>query len=339
MVEGNGSVMMHRAEFHGILLSHIPKDIGLHKLKRLVSYSDPADDGALVRLFFADGTQATCDVLVGADGIRSAVRATMLNELAESTEDKAHAERLRDRVLPRYSGVVTHRIVLPREKFSQLSPDSTVWTMGKLYLGDGVFIVTYPVSQGRLLNVAVTTVNYDLEWTLHPHPWVSYLKAEELLPLFEGWAQEARGVIAGLEGAGLKKWVINVVNPLDEWSAGRVTLLGDAAHGMVPFQGAGAGQAIEDVHILSTLLSHPRTTRQTVQHALRAYSDVRVPIAAKFFAASRKNGLLITNTKTPLSDCAAELRELADSAWCSSHPEVESRRAVEEFEAALVGVV
>ena len=104
----------------------------LHTSKRLVGYSDPEDPACPIRLSFSDGTEATCDVVVGADGVKSAVRATMLSSLIAGTQSPEHVEKLRDSILPRYSGAVTHRAVISREKFTQLPQDSSVWTVGKL---------------------------------------------------------------------------------------------------------------------------------------------------------------------------------------------------------------
>lgn len=124
--------MLHRAQFHDILFRHVPKDVGMHTTKRLVSYSDPEDVNLPVCLVFADGTEAECDILIGADGFRSAVRATLFTNLANITEDVNTANRRRECVPPRFSGATLYRTVIPREKLSQLSADYTGWNMGRI---------------------------------------------------------------------------------------------------------------------------------------------------------------------------------------------------------------
>ena len=121
---------MHRAEFHNILSRHIPAHVGMHSNKRLASYVDPEDTSSPVQLTFADGTTATCDALVGADGVKSAVRATMLESLASRTEDVAEAEKLREGIPPRFSGATTYRAIIPKEKLSHIPADSYIWNSG-----------------------------------------------------------------------------------------------------------------------------------------------------------------------------------------------------------------
>lgn len=101
-------------------------------MKRLVSYIDPEDVSLPIRLVFEDGKEATCDVLVGADGVKSAVRARMLNELAGRMDDEAQAEKLRECIPPRFSGAMTFRAIIPREKLTEISPESPVWTAGSI---------------------------------------------------------------------------------------------------------------------------------------------------------------------------------------------------------------
>ncbi|KZV77654.1 FAD/NAD(P)-binding domain-containing protein [Peniophora sp. CONT] len=330
---GEGTVMLHRARFHAILFRHIPEHVGMHTGKRLVDYSDPQDPNSSIRLTFADGTEATCDILVGADGVRSTVRATMFKILARNTDDTLKADKLHEAILPRFSGAIMYRAVIPREKLAQVPPGLSVWNIGKLYAGREMFMGAYPIANGHLLNVVATTLDPSREGTVHAQPWVSVASTDELKPFLEGAAQEPRNILLALDGLELKKWVVNVVPPLDEWSSGRVTLLGDAAHAMTPFQGAGAGQAIEDSQVLSTLLAHPRATRATVQRVLSVYAGVRRPIAARFYFSSRSNGLIIGDPNLTLEECATEIEKSAD-AWHRDSPEDVAQRAVELFEAS-----
>ncbi|KZV75939.1 FAD/NAD(P)-binding domain-containing protein [Peniophora sp. CONT] len=329
------SAFVHRAKFHNILFRRVPQHVGMHCNKRLVSYLDSGGTDSPVRLNFADGTTATCDVLVGADGVKSAVRAAMYANLAGDTQDARKAEKLREAIPPRFSGAFVWRAIIPREKLTQIPADSSVWTSGKNYTGGGKALVTFPISQGHSLNVALQTFDYSLEDTSQPQPWVSEAQGEDLVPFLDGWADEPRKIVAGMSGLEVKKWVLNVVRPLDDWSIGRVTLLGDAAHGMVPFQGAGAGQAIEDATVLSALLTDRRVTCTNVQKALRVYCDVRLPIAMDIYNASHRSGQLMGDSSMSLEEIAAEYIKVGQGAWRRGSPEDDVQQALELFEKAL----
>ncbi|VDB84473.1 unnamed protein product [Peniophora sp. CBMAI 1063] len=331
-----GTVMLHRAQFHNVLFRHIPKDVGMHVAMRLVRYSDPEDANKPVTLAFTDGTQATCDVLVGADGIKSAVRATMYEELAGRAETAEKAEELRGRIPPRFSGAIAYRGVIPKEKLVKHIPDGhSCWRIGKLFPSDGMYFLTYPIAQAQLLNVVVLSRDMTLEGTLHPQPWVEQTSLDELKHYLETAAPEPRAIMAALGGIKMRKWVINVVPPLDDWTAGRAVLFGDAAHAMTPDQGAGAGQAIEDAQVLSTLIAHHRATRHTIRQALRAHTDVRKPVATEFFLAARNNGILMSDASVPLEDFVDKMHDLAESVWSRGSPEENAQTAVELFEHAI----
>lgn len=128
-----GTVMLHRAQFHNVLFKHIPNHVGMYTSKRLVSYSDSEDANEPITLVFVDGTEAICDLLIGADGVKSAVRATMYEKLASCADAPAKAEELRGRIPPRFSGAVAYRGVIPREKLIQaVPPERSLWYTGKI---------------------------------------------------------------------------------------------------------------------------------------------------------------------------------------------------------------
>ena len=113
----------HRAEFHGALLNRLPSSCGANPSKRLESYVQRPNDQIILR--FQDGSTATCDILLGADGVKSAVRKTMFHEaaiLAESEHRNADAEQLRSLSEPRFSGFFAYRALIPSERLSSISP-------------------------------------------------------------------------------------------------------------------------------------------------------------------------------------------------------------------------
>lgn len=128
----------HRAEFQSLLSQHLdPAIVTSHFSKRLVSYSLPSDPSSPITLHFKDGTTATCDVLVGADGIHSATRHTLLNIAAQeaeakNTEDgKKFANELRGKVDPVWSGSVAYRSVIPKEVLAKINPNHPAMTINQ----------------------------------------------------------------------------------------------------------------------------------------------------------------------------------------------------------------
>ena len=114
---------MHRAEFHEVLLNRLSSRCHTSPSKRLESYVQRP--GAPIMLRFQDGSNATCDILIGADGIKSAVRKTMLQEAAmwaESQHRNFDAAKLRSLGEPRFSGFVAYRTLIPAERLSNISP-------------------------------------------------------------------------------------------------------------------------------------------------------------------------------------------------------------------------
>jgi len=107
--------------------------------------------------------------------------------------------------------------------------------------------------------------------------WVSDVSCEEVNKAFQNFEPAAKNVLKSCEN--LSRWALHVVNELPLCTSDRVALIGDACHAMSPHMGAGAGQAIEDAFVLGRLLAHPLTTRDNVHIALKAYQDVRLPVA------------------------------------------------------------
>jgi len=119
----------HRAEFHGVLLNHLSSRCRTYPSKRLESYTQRP--GAPIQLRFHDGSTATCDVLVGADGVKSVVRKTMFQDAAlwaESQSRHADATELRNLNELRFSGVLSYRALIPAARLSSIAPHHRVFT-------------------------------------------------------------------------------------------------------------------------------------------------------------------------------------------------------------------
>ncbi|KAI0046039.1 FAD/NAD-P-binding domain-containing protein [Auriscalpium vulgare] len=287
-----GLVGVHRAEFHEVILRRLSPLCGKHTSKRLVQYIQSGDGS--VQLVFQDGSTATCDLLVGADGLKSNVRSTLMQEFAATAEQSGRipeAAEIRDCIRPRYSGVLVYRTLIPAEILRRVAPQHRVFGGAVQYLGKNRHLMAYPVSRGRFINLAAFDVDPGQEGSFYTEAWVTVADPRGVASLFQGWEPEVGQLIACLAGLKVNRWAVNVVKPLPSFASANVALLGDAAHAMTPFQGAGAGQAIEDAYILSALLGHRLTSRRTLANALRIYSSIRQPQTARVAERSRENGL------------------------------------------------
>ena len=181
-----------------------------------------------------------------------------------------------------------------------------------VFVGPHVMFVTYYVSSGRLVNWIAPTPSDG--W--REESWSARGDRDEALTLFEGWHPQVRALIAGTEQ--VFKWALFDRPSLETWTRGRVTLLGDAAHPMLPFMGQGAAQSIEDGLALARCLA---ADRDDPQRAIGAYASRRRERAAALQAASRNRAAICSSATRPRSlpetrRCAkARKRQLARYDW------------------------
>ncbi|GJE94484.1 FAD/NAD(P)-binding domain-containing protein [Phanerochaete sordida] len=276
--------LFHRAHFLQAFVDVLPEG-SAHLGKRLESYHQ-ANFLSPIELNFTDGSSAACDVLVGADGIRSVVRRWMFNDLA-----KTHGRDMLNFIQPFFSGTVIYRSLVPaeslRDRDGQMHRARREATM---YCGLNKHIVCYPVARGTLVNFVGMATIPEAEGSPYTKPWVSESSREEVLACFQNWEPEAEELVKLVQKP--LKWAVHQLHPLPTYIDRRVALLGDAAHAMTPHQGAGAGQAIEDAFILAGLLGDPSVTKNNLTDALEAYNHVRVPFANKIIGTSRHAGAM-----------------------------------------------
>ncbi|GJE95301.1 FAD/NAD(P)-binding domain-containing protein [Phanerochaete sordida] len=276
----------HRADILAVLLRHIPPHYRTHFGRRLVSYSDPAEGP--VELSFKDGTTATCDLLIGADGIKSAVRATMYADLATQTQDPAQKEALLKGVRPTWTGQYVYRGVIKTEDLRKAAPGHPALDGPIYFLGKDKYFVCYPVSHGAGINCGGLVSHPERDGTLHAEPWVETVPQAELRAQYTGWAPEVHSVIDLITAP--SKWAINSVVDLPTYAHGRTALIGDAAHAMTPHQASGAAQGVEDGLVLAALLASPHASRTTLPRLLHAYDAVRRPFAQDVLRRSYDTG-------------------------------------------------
>ncbi|MET8947831.1 FAD-dependent monooxygenase [Streptomyces sp. NPDC004542] len=248
--------------------------------------------GAVIR--FADGTEAEADAVVGADGIHSAVRDSVFGPEAAV-----------------FSGTSGYRALIPMERLAHLPElaEPVLW----LWLGPGRHFIAYPVAGGRALNFLAVVP--DRDWLIES--WSTQGETSELLAAFDGWHPFVTAVLAACERP--SRWALYDREPQRTWSRGRVTLLGDAAHAMLPHHGQGANQALEDAVVLAHVLGG--ATPRTVTEALRAYEQIRRPRTRLLQAGSRKNAGCFQLPDGPEAQARNErLAALPDDlAWIHGH--------------------
>jgi salicylate hydroxylase len=240
---GEHTYTAHRADLLDALRGAVPD--GTVRLGQRVTAI--AVSGPVATLTLADGGESEADVVIGADGIHSVIRAA-----------------LTDPVPPSYSGLSAFRALVPAADAPAFArrPAQVLW------LGPGHHLVHYPVRAGEFINLVAMSPagNYTTE------SWTATATVPELLAEFAGWDPR---LIALIQAAGTPgRWALLERQPLARWSYGPVTLLGDAAHPMLPFFAQGAAQAIEDAATLARRLGEDRDDPVA---ALRRYQADRLP--------------------------------------------------------------
>ncbi|KAF8128577.1 hypothetical protein EV363DRAFT_1339980 [Boletus edulis] len=267
---------MVRQQMIAILERHLPASCTVHPKKRLVSYMEPEQEDthstSPIRLEFADGTTTTTDILIGADGIRSAVRKAMFE--AASEDDRKDKADLKQYIDATFTGMIIYRTLVSAETLRKEHPENFALREMTVYVGKGRYLVAYPVAKGTMINFAAVVCDPALTGTNYEGHWMSNATRDELVEYFNDFEYDVRTLVKLCEKP--SKWALHVVKPLPFCVRDRVALIGDASHAMMPYFGAGAGQAIDDAFVLGRLIAHPLTTLPRVHDALRIYEEIRL---------------------------------------------------------------
>lgn len=252
----NGVYGMHRADLLNALAATLPPGT-IRTGHRCIRFEQST---AIARLTFANGETAEADIVIAADGIHSALQKYVV-------EPKP----------PEDSGVRAYRGLIPRERLPGW-PEQ----VQQIWMGDGKHFMVYPVRGGRLLNYVgfVPSKNATTE------SWFAVGDRDELVSSFDGWDPRVMRLLEAVETCFW--WGLYDRMPLPSWTSGRLALLGDAAHAMLPHLGQGANQAIEDGVALAVLLEGRDS--DDVPDIVQQYEDIRRPRTDVIQAEARKNG-------------------------------------------------
>jgi salicylate hydroxylase len=292
--DGGVGYNVHRADFLNLLFAALPKgtvNLG-HRCIRL------KEDADRVHLSFANGASAEADVVIGADGIRSVVQREIGLESRPTSE-----------------GIMAYRGLIPAERLAWANELKNP----ALWLGSGRSFLLYPVASGRLINM-VAFVPTDTE---SEESWSAPGDLKALAAEYAGWDKPVADTISSLEET--FRWGIYDRAPLPFWSTARVTLMGDAAHPMVPHVGQGAGQSIEDGITLAVLLEG--CTAGNVADHLKVYESLRLARTSRVQALARAAGKLYRSEHENASEKAERLREwMAQGKWVYEHDAEQAAR-------------
>ncbi|MBF0280132.1 MAG: FAD-dependent monooxygenase [SAR324 cluster bacterium] len=291
---GTDCYVIHRADLLKLLQEAFP-DRYLRLDHRCIRVNQ-RQNGVELTFSNKDGkeSQIESDIVIGADGIHSTVR--------DSFAKKIEA---------RFSGICAFRCLVPAEN----APEIALRPVQTLWLGPERHFVHYPISSGRLVNIValVPAGNWRTE------SWTAEGDISDLMKEFEGWDYRLSQMITAATDT--KRWALYDRVPLEKWTEGRIALLGDAAHAMLPFFAQGAAQAIEDAAVLAACLTN--TDADTAETALRRYESIRRPRANKVLQMSRgreiQNHLPDGPEQVKRDAGLANGNPLRDSAWLYGH--------------------
>jgi len=274
----NGMYGMHRADLLNVLAQNIPAD-AVRTGHRCIGFEQSADTA---RLTFSNGNSFEADVVIAADGIQSSLQAFVV---APST--------------PEYSGSRAYRGLIAREKLPEWREEAH-----QVWMGDGKHFMVFPVRSGRLLNYVgfVPTQDQTVE------SWSAIGDRDELAASFAGGDPRVVGLIEKIETCFW--WGLYDRKPLTSWTNGRLALLGDAAHPMLPHLGQGANQAIEDGFALAAFLAECGASE--VADILPRYEAFRRARTDIVQAEARKNGLRYDSKYESLEQRDREIARSAD---------------------------
>ena len=249
---------MHRGDLHEALAGIVPDEI-VHREKKLIAIQQHENN---IRLEFADGTEASADLAIGADGVHSIVHKTLWGTEA-----------------PRFTGRVAYRTTFP----AALMNGATIDGSAKWWGPDRHIVMYYVTPQRDEIYFVTSTPEPEFQ----VESWSAKGDLEVLRQAYKEFHPQVRTVLEACPD--VHKWALFERDPMPQWRKGKITLLGDACHPMTPYMAQGAATAIEDAAVIARCLDGVR--RDGVEAALQRYEDHRKPRTARIQKISRLNDL------------------------------------------------
>jgi 2-polyprenyl-6-methoxyphenol hydroxylase-like FAD-dependent oxidoreductase len=262
---GSPYLHVHRGDLHDVLLDAVGEVCTGHRVVGVESVAHGA------KVTFADGSTSTADVVLGADGVHSVVREELFGAMEAC-----------------FSGLVAYRGIVPADRVADVPLVAAKWW------GEDRHLVHYWVSAGRELNFVAPVP--EESWM--EESWAAEGKVGDLLDALSDFAEPARRVAGG--AVSLMRSALYDRDPLTTWGEGRVTLIGDACHPMLPFMAQGAGMALEDAVVLGRCLEGVDT--DSIEAALLRYAEMRRERTAAVQGGSRANDFLRGTSSRLTSD-------------------------------------
>ncbi len=274
-------VTVHRRDLHELLIAAIrqAKRDAIHLGRRCVGL---VQSETAVEIQFEEGPAATASAVIGADGVHSRIRECLFGADA-----------------PSFTGILAWRGLVPTENL----PASVSRRIGTNWVGPGGHVVHYPVRRGALMNFVGIVERRD--WTVES--WTVQGTQDEIRHDFAGWHSDVQAIIENIEVP--FKWALMARAPMQHWSRGRATLLGDACHPALPFLAQGACMALEDGYVLARCLARHSGDPET---AFIRYEVLRQERTAKIVRGSAENAARFHNPR--LAE-AAGAQNYIDTEW------------------------
>ena len=252
---------VHRADLQKVLLNKVEEE-GIKILTNMkVIDVGNEENKAYIKI---NEEKIKADIVIGADGIHSVVREKIFEKKESS-----------------FTGNVAWRMLIPVDSLPRdlILPDTTVW------LGPKKHFVSYHVSGGKNLN-CVCLVEQD-GWT--NESWSERGNIEDLREVYNGWNQTIETLLKIANPNTLYRWALHDRPPMKQWSKGRIILLGDAAHPMLPFLAQGAAMAIEDGAVLADCISSYKDNEKSLKY----FEQIRKPRTSFVQLAARRNAKIL----------------------------------------------
>ncbi|KDR85599.1 hypothetical protein GALMADRAFT_373240 [Galerina marginata CBS 339.88] len=298
---GNEGLGIYRPAFLDAMAPMLDPSV-THFNKRCIAVERGISDRPLIR--FSDGTTHEADLVIGADGIKSTTR----NAVIGGGENRLG-----------WSGTYAYRGLVPIETLKAAGMQAEVESRPYNWVGLDKHIITFPIKNDTVLNIVAfrSKDNSAALFPERPHPWVEATPEAELLESFQGWGTDALTMLKHMKNP--SRWSIHTLYPpLTTYVNGRVVLVGDSAHGMLPHLGAGAGQGLEDVYTLCRLLAHPETKKTNLDAALAIYNELRPARANMVLKRSMRMGKISESygqNKYDIQDMQQHIKGMWEPVW------------------------